>query len=621
MRVRSTPLQPCRRHGKKRGKDNNQPEEQPEPPPPPPPPPPAPTKSKSKSKKDKNNQQAQQQQQQQQQTTTQQPPQQQQQPPPPTPQPIPQQQQQQTQPPPTQQLQPQQQQQLQQLPPQTPQTIPNQMHKPPMPHELNQTIGGPGGVGGINSAFSTPVSHQLAPGGQIPNPNQPNNNMMNTNTSLINMATMIDNYTDAQLQSNQISSTVLDSPYSYDYNTGSYIDSRGYYHQWHPEFGFNERGEALKGRINEENPDSTTILNSTNSAFSPSIPQDTKLHPTHINEDYKDTGFIKPRVPDFPPSYPTYHHPNSYPMYPPYHNPYEHYNYNFGYHQSYHPYNMYHPPSTGPPPPAPPPATPPNWGMYPPPSTSASPTNIIPHMPPPVPQPPPVQKPVEPPAPKHEPIGEVTEVSDNVECFQDSQMGGVAIALGHGSVIIECAKHEMHSTTALKKPNRLNPTRITLIFYQHRNLNRPRHGIDEWEEKMRLKKINVAAAAAAAAAAMENDSLDGLSPPPPSATQKPPPTSKHSKGESKIKMEIESAPDNPEFSDDLLASSPNSTGGGSGNGKSGKSSNCAPTLTTTSWTTQFPMHPCVVTGPYQENSNAPQPPSTPNPNNPNATPT
>ncbi|KAH8317121.1 hypothetical protein KR067_005906, partial [Drosophila pandora] len=31
---------------------------------------------------------------------------------------------------------------------------------------------------------------------------------------------------------------------------------------------------------------------------------------------------------------------------------------------------------------------------------------------------------------------------------------------------------------------------MTLIFYQHRNLNRSRHGIDEWEEKMRVKKIN-----------------------------------------------------------------------------------------------------------------------------------
>lgn len=92
---------------------------------------------------------------------------------------------------------------------------------------------------------------------------------------------------------------------------------------------------------------------------------------------------------------------------------------------------------------------------------------------------------------KSEPIGEITEINDNLECFQDVQMGGVGIALEHGSVLIECAKHEMHATTSLKKPNRKNPTRITLIFYQHRNLNRHRHGIEEWEEKMRLKRLGI----------------------------------------------------------------------------------------------------------------------------------
>lgn len=93
--------------------------------------------------------------------------------------------------------------------------------------------------------------------------------------------------------------------------------------------------------------------------------------------------------------------------------------------------------------------------------------------------------------PKSEPIGEITEVNDNLECFQDTQLGGVGIALEHGSVLIECAKHEMHATSSLKKPNRKNPTRITLIFYQHRNLNRHRHGIEEWEEKMRLKRLGI----------------------------------------------------------------------------------------------------------------------------------
>lgn len=97
------------------------------------------------------------------------------------------------------------------------------------------------------------------------------------------MASMIDNFTDAQsLQSNQISSTVLDSPYSYDYATGSYIDKRNYYNQqWIPthamDYGYGPPSEArdqqIKSRVSEENPDSTTLINANNSgsAFSPSV--------------------------------------------------------------------------------------------------------------------------------------------------------------------------------------------------------------------------------------------------------------------------------------------------------------------------------------------------------------
>ena len=53
---------------------------------------------------------------------------------------------------------------------------------------------------------------------------------------------------------------------------------------------------------------------------------------------------------------------------------------------------------------------------------------------------------------------------------------GIGVDLDNGSLVIEMAHKEWHASSRVERPDEKNPSRISVVFFQHNGLHLANHG-------------------------------------------------------------------------------------------------------------------------------------------------
>jgi hypothetical protein len=72
--------------------------------------------------------------------------------------------------------------------------------------------------------------------------------------------------------------------------------------------------------------------------------------------------------------------------------------------------------------------------------------------------------------------------------LEETESPGIAFDIGSGSILLECASREWHASTKPVNPNLKNPSRVALVFFSHRGLNKPDHGSNTLPKNSHSKK-------------------------------------------------------------------------------------------------------------------------------------